>query len=192
MKPCTCDSEFYKPVVKTPIQVEGRLWHADGRGKLLECLRADSPYFLGIGGFGQAYVTTVQPGITKAWHMHNHQTDRMILLRGIVRFGCVRSTFTEVNMRTNMTNTLAVGCVNDICTVSHNYEKVLDLVVNDYDPMLIVIPENIYHGFMNVGTTEAYILNIPDNMYDYEKPDEQREDSTYFSSVFNWAARMDG
>jgi len=156
---------YYKRVVKSPVEVFRRQWHADGRGKLLEGLRSDDPLF--NNDFGQVYVTTIKPQITKAWHMHQNQTDRMLLLRGTVRFGCVKA---QVDIPTKV---------------------VLDLVMSDLDPYLIKIPKTIYHGFKNIGDTEAYILNIPDNTYDCTTPDEQRESPDKFVS-FDWDSCLDG
>ena len=52
--------------------------HADERGRLMEILRRDDEVFV---GFGQVYVTTVYPGIVKAWHYHKCQTDNLACLR---------------------------------------------------------------------------------------------------------------
>jgi len=162
---------FYKKIVKEPIRVTRRHWNVDGRGGLLEVLRCDDPEFL-LGNFGQAYVTTILPGVIKAWHLHKRQTDRMILLRGLVRFGCVQGPAYE-----------------DVC---------LDLVVSDHDPYLITIPAGIYHGFKNIGKEEAYIINIPNTVYNREKPDEIRfpptslYDATKKCVVFDWDASLNG
>ena len=39
----------------------------DERGRLMEILRCDDALFR---KFGQAYMTTVYPGVVKAWHYH--------------------------------------------------------------------------------------------------------------------------
>lgn len=155
----------YTKIVENPIEVFRRRWNADGRGKLMEGLRADDPLF--NNDFGQVYVTTIRPQTTKAWHMHQKQTDRMLLLRGTVRFG-------GVSIRDD-----GVPCV------------VLDFVVTDLDPYLIKIPPTVYHGFKNIGEEEAYVINIPDKMYDHTTPDEYRRQATYFSK-FDWEACLDG
>ena len=159
----------YKSIIREPVRVEKRPWRADGRGKLLECLRADSKQFYSVDSheFGQAYVTTIMPGVVKAWHLHEEQADRMVLLRGTVRFGVVGPT------------------------VDAPYTVVLDLVVNDYDPQLIFIPEGFHHGFKNIGKCEAFVLNIPNKMYDYENPDEVRLGPREIP-LFDWDAVLDG
>ena len=34
-----------------------------------------------------------------------------------------------------------------------------------------MIPPNLYHGWKNIGTSEAIITNMPTRMYSYEEPD---------------------
>src|SRR3989338_7307001 len=52
---------------------------ADERGKLMEILRSDEPFF---EKFGQAYVTVCKPGIVKGWHYHKGQKDHFVCLQG--------------------------------------------------------------------------------------------------------------
>ena len=33
------------------------------------------------------------------------------------------------------------------------------------------MPPNLYHGWKNIGTSEAIIINMPTSMYNYEEPD---------------------
>jgi dTDP-4-dehydrorhamnose 3,5-epimerase len=35
----------------------------------------------------------------------------------------------------------------------------------------LIVPANVYHGWKNIGTSEAVIINISDRMYEYEQPD---------------------
>jgi len=162
--------QLYQKIIKEPIQVFRRRWNADGRGKLLEGLRNDDTVF--SEDFGQAYVTTIKKNRIKAWHMHAHQTDRMLLILGTVRFVCA----------IGLAKHTEEGLAPDV---------LLDFVVSDLDPYLIVIPPTIYHGFQNLGNEEAYILNIPNKVYDYKEPDEQRLDSDAMVH-FPWDVSLDG
>jgi dTDP-4-dehydrorhamnose 3,5-epimerase len=36
---------------------------------------------------------------------------------------------------------------------------------------LLIVPPNIYHGWKNIGTDEAIVINMPTAMYNYEAPD---------------------
>lgn len=156
---------FYSKIIKDPIKVYKRGWRADARGRLLEVLRNDDEAF-SPADFGQAYITTVSPGITKAWHLHENQTDRMILIKGSALFGCVD---------TQMSPTV-----------------LLSLAVSDWEPAIIRIPPKIYHGFKNIGKEEALILNIPDRVYNYKEPDEMKYPPTLFQNTFDWSPIFDG
>lgn len=156
-------TKLYQKTVLPPVSIHRRQWNVDGRGQLIEGLRNDDELY--NNDFGQVYVTTVCPGIIKAWHYHKDQTDRMLLLHGLVRF---------------------------VAYDSHEKHVNLDLVVDSRDPYLIVIPKGLYHGFQNIGSTDAFILNIPDKVYNRENPDEQRC-SPYSDSIpFNWDIQLHG
>ncbi len=43
--------------------------------------------------------------------------------------------------------------------------------VSERNPGLLVIPPNLYHGWKNIGTDEAFIVNMPSSQYDYDEPD---------------------
>jgi len=67
---------------------------ADERGFLMECLRSDDSRFM---EFGQAYITTAYPGVTKAWHYHKEQTDFFVPIRECLRLFC--STIERIPQR---------------------------------------------------------------------------------------------
>jgi len=54
----------------------------DERGRLMEILRSDDSLFL---NFGQVYVTTTYPGVVKAWHKHEKQTDNVACVQGMIK-----------------------------------------------------------------------------------------------------------
>ena len=43
--------------------------------------------------------------------------------------------------------------------------------MGDARPTLLVVPAGVWHGIQNLGATEALMLNLPSNAYDYEDPD---------------------
>jgi dTDP-4-dehydrorhamnose 3,5-epimerase len=43
--------------------------------------------------------------------------------------------------------------------------------VSEWNPGLLIIPPNLYHGWANIGIDEALIVNMPSLQYDYEGPD---------------------
>jgi len=61
------------------VKIKKLLVNCDERGYLFEILRNDDEIF---GNFGQAYLTSAYPGVVKAWHMHEKQTDTMCVIAG--------------------------------------------------------------------------------------------------------------
>ncbi|MDP3804169.1 MAG: WxcM-like domain-containing protein, partial [Candidatus Omnitrophota bacterium] len=56
----------------------------DDRGRLMEILRRDDDFF---EKFGQVYMTTVKPGVVKAWHYHRLQRDNFCCVKGRIQIG---------------------------------------------------------------------------------------------------------
>ncbi len=132
------------------VLVQELSWFTDQRGSLSVLLRSDQVALAGER-FGQAYVTTVQPGVVKAWHRHASQTDRMIGLVG---------------------QTLLV--LIDGRDGSPTRGTTVELVLGDRHHQLVLIPPGVWHGFKNLGAAESMVLNLPDVPYDEADPDEER------------------
>jgi dTDP-4-dehydrorhamnose 3,5-epimerase len=96
----------------------------------------------------QVHVTTTLAGRVRAWGLHQHSTDRLFVVAGLVKFA-----------------------VFDGRIGSPTLGKVSELMVSEKNPGLLTIAPHLYHGWKNIGTTEAVIINMPDQMYDYDKPD---------------------
>lgn len=135
----------------------------DERGRLMEILRRDDECFT---QFGQAYITTVYPGVVKAWHYHKVQHDNFAVVAGMVQIALYDAR--EDSPTRGEVNTFHVGI--------HN-------------PMLIHVPPFVYHGFKNVGTEEAIVLNLPTEVYNYNAPDEYRLDPHSKDIPHDWTRR---
>jgi dTDP-4-dehydrorhamnose 3,5-epimerase len=120
----------------------------DERGRLMEILRRDDDLFR---GFGQVYMTTTYPGVVKAWHKHEKQSDNIACLAGMIKMA----------LYDGRPGSATRGEVNEFYLGVHN-------------PLLVQVPAGIYHGWMCVSAEEAVIVNIPTETYDYGAPDEQR------------------
>lgn len=120
----------------------------DDRGFLMEMLRSDWPEFR---EFGQVYVTACYPGVVKAWHFHKEQWDHFICLHGMARV--VLYDAREDSPTKGAINEFHMGTLN---------------------PILLVIPPFVYHGFTAEGPETALIVNVPTKMYNYSSPDEYR------------------
>lgn len=137
----------------------------DERGRLMEILRADDNHFI---KFGQVYMTTTYPGVVKAWHKHEKQTDSVACVQGMIKLA-----------------------LYDGREDSPTYKEVNHFYLGVHNPMLVQIPQNIYHGWMCVSEQEAIIVNIPTEVYNYENPDEQRLDPHQNDIPYDWK-RKDG
>lgn len=122
--------------------------HADDRGYLMEMWRSDDPDFQ---TFGQVYMTSVYPGVVKAWHMHEKQTDHFVCVAGMAKVALYDDR--EDSPTRGETNTFVLGWQRQ---------------------RLLIIPPGVYHGFTAVGTEPANIINVPTELFDYEDPDEHR------------------
>jgi len=137
----------------------------DERGRLMEILRSDDEMFT---KFGQVYLTTVYPGVVKAWHYHKKQLDNVVAVKGMIKLVLYDA---RENSKTH-------GKVNEICIGEHN-------------PLLVQIPKGVYHGWRCISSEEAYVLNCTDEVYDYDNPDEFRLAPDSKDIGYDWT-RKDG
>ncbi len=119
----------------------------DERGWLMEILRSDWEIF---EKFGQVYATAAYPNVVKAWHMHEKQTDHLACIKGNVKL-----------------------VLYDGRESSKTKGQLVELIIGDRNPAIVKIPPGVWHGFKAIGET-AIVVNIPTELYDYEKPDEYR------------------
>lgn len=138
---------------------------ADERGWLMEILRADEPEL--FSRFGQVYVSATYPGVVKGWHYHRKQVDNFACIAGMIKLVLVD---TRVGSPTE-------GTVNEFFIGVHN-------------PMLVQVPNLVYHGWKCISPEPSLVLNIPNEMYQREEPDEYRLEP-HGSLPYDWA-RNDG
>ncbi len=96
----------------------------------------------------QVHITTTLPGRTRAWGLHQRSTDRLFVVCGLV----------SIVVYDGRTDSPTRGVLNEF-------------KVSERNPGLLVIPPNLYHGWKNIGTEEAYIINMPSAQYDHQGPD---------------------
>ena len=137
----------------------------DERGWLGEIMRADDPWF---EKFGQVYFTTTYPGVVKAWHWHKKQTDLFYVIKGMVKIA-----------------------LYDERKDSPTYGTVNQLYLGEHCPGVVCIPPGVQHGWMCVSETEAYIVNVVSELYDYSEPDEYRTHPHDNHIPYEWT-RKDG
>jgi len=137
----------------------------DERGRLMEILRRDDEVFQ---GFGQVYMTTAYPGVVKGWHYHKTQSDNMAVVRGTMKI-----------------------VLYDGREDSPTYREVNELFAGEHNPILVHIPPYVYHGFKCVSPEEAIVVNVPTEVYEYDRPDEFRVHPHENNIPYDWE-RKDG
>jgi len=137
----------------------------DERGWLMEIMRADDAEV--FVKFGQVYVSATYPGVVKAWHYHEKQIDNFACVAGMVKLVLVD---TRGDSPTN-------GAVNEFFIGAQN-------------PMLVQVPNLVYHGWKCISTETALVVNVPTEPYVYAEPDEYRLEA-HDTLPYDWA-RKDG
>lgn len=120
---------------------------ADERGWLMEILRSDWEIF---EKFGQVYVTTANPRVVKAWHMHKSQTDHLACIKGEAK----------LVLCDGREGSLTKGEVNEF-------------MMGEDNPLIVKVPAGVWHGFEARGGM-AMVVNVPTALYNYKEPDEHR------------------
>jgi len=135
----------------------------DERGRLMEILRKDDPFF---ESFGQAYITTAYPGVVKAWHRHKKQTDHFSCIKGMAK----------LVLYDDRGNSKTKGEVNEF-------------FIGELNPLLVRIPNGVWHGFKCISETECICLNLPTELYIYDHPDEERAAPHKSHIPYDWSRK---
>ncbi len=95
---------------------------------------------------GQINYSVVYPGVVKAWHRHERQSDLWLGLMGHVKVG----------------------------VHSQDEDRSWLAVIGEKNPGIMVIPPPLWHGMATVGNTPAGLLYYVTVSYNASNPDEQR------------------
>lgn len=109
--------------------------HADNRGNLFELIKSEQ--------FGQIFVSTTKPGITRGDHYHHSKNEKFCVIRGKA----------EIKFRHILK------------------EKIITYSVSGSEPVIVDIPPGYTHSITNVGTSEVITLFWANEMFNMEKPD---------------------
>ena len=75
---------------------------------------------------------------------------------------------------------------------SETHGEVQELILDGNTPMLLQIPPDVFHGWENIGKEEAFVVSIPNFLYDYKNPDEVKLDPFNNDIPFKWRAKKGG
>ena len=117
--------------------------HRDERGFFREIIRVKDDFF--EEGFGQWSHSLMYPGVIKAWHIHNKQTDWWYVCTGVLKI-----------------------VLFDKRPKSATYRQSLEMMLGDgYEPSILKIPPGVAHGCKCLsGPTN--LLYITSHIYDPE------------------------
>jgi dTDP-4-dehydrorhamnose 3,5-epimerase len=137
-----------------PIFVPARFF-ADDRGWSLMNLLTGV-----LGPQGQVNFSVMYPGVIKAWHRHQKQTDFWLVLTGHLKVGVFRESDSRAWLA----------------------------VLGEKRPGVLIIPPPLWHGAATVGPEPAGLLYYVTHAYDAKNPDEDRRafDSV---AGFPWGVR---
>lgn len=126
------------------------LEHSDPTGSLTETMRTDWPNVFDDKNlpFAMQYLSITPPKIARdehEWHVHKNQVDRFICVRG--RIATALFDPRPGSKTRSQLNLFLMG------------------PGKEEEMYLIVIPKEVYHGFMVVSLDPGYLLNFPTQLY---------------------------
>ena len=124
-------------VIHTPLSV-----FPGEKGSVLRAMRKDED---GYNGFGEAYFSTVDQGVIKAWKKHTIMYCNLVVIEGEVKFNLFDDRQTSQTQSQNMSLLLS----------RNNYAR-------------LTIPPHIWFGFKGLGHNNV-ILNMASLIYDPEE-----------------------
>lgn len=107
----------------------------DNRGDLFEWIKSED--------FGQIFVSTTKPGITRGNHYHHTKTEKFLVIRGEAEIG-----FRQIDSDQ---------------TITYN--------VSGTEPTVVDIPTGYTHNITNTGESELITLFWANEIFDAERPD---------------------
>lgn len=110
---------------------------ADNRGDLFEWIKNPA--------FGQIFVSTTKPGVTRGNHFHHTKTEKFLIIRG------------KASIRFRK--------IDD--------DKVIEYMVEGDKPTVVDIPPGYTHSLTNVGTSDLIALFWANEIFDTTQPDTQ-------------------
>ena len=135
----------------------------DERGRLMEILRNDDPIFR---RFGQVYMTTVYPGVVKAWHYHKVQYDNIAAIKGMLKL-----------------------VLYDDRPGSATRGQLQEFFIGEHHPLLVQVPPMVLHGFKGISADETLVINCTTEPYNRSQPDECRLDAHTSQIPYDWARK---
>lgn len=145
------------------VKIKKLIRHCDDRGYFTELLRDDEKL---LKKFGQTSFTVTYPGVIKAFHWHKKQDDLWFVSDG-----------------------MAQVVLYDMRKDSPTYKQTQVIFAGDENPVLILIPVGVAHGYRVLGPKPVKLFYHTTESYDPKKPDEERIPFDDKEIGFDWATQ---
>ena len=145
------------------VKVKPLVRHPDDRGFFEEILRDDDDL---LRRFGQASLSMSYPGVIKAFHYHERQDDLWFFPVGSAQV--VLYDGRSASPTKGVTQVLYPG---------------------EDNPLLIVIPVGVVHGYRVLGSKPLMIVYFTTESYQPDHPDEKRLDWNDPTIGFDWTTQ---
>jgi dTDP-4-dehydrorhamnose 3,5-epimerase len=124
------------------VHIKKLMKHVDERGFLIETYRID---VLPEGLQPQmSYVSFTEPGVARGPHEHSEQTDVFAFIGPGTLF---------IKLWDNRKG-------------SNTYRNCMEILGGEDNPLLVVIPPGVVHGYMNTSkSVKGMVLNFPDRLF---------------------------
>jgi dTDP-4-dehydrorhamnose 3,5-epimerase len=131
---------FLEGLIDDVVTYPLRIFH-DDRGWLSELFRHDelAPEFYPE----MAYLSFTRPGVQRGPHEHVDQADLFCFIGP--------STF-NIRLWDNRKD-------------SQTYNRMVSLEVGITNPMAVVVPKGVVHGYKNIGDVDGMVVNCPNRLY---------------------------
>ena len=133
----------------------------DDRGAIFHMLRKTDPEF---SAFGEIYFSKVYPNVVKAWHVHTEMTLNYFVVVGSIRLA-----------------------LYDTREGSPTHGKLQEIVLDESDSRLVVIPPLVWNGFKGLGTSAAIVANCSTIAHDPGEIDRKAYNDP--SIPYDWSQR---
>lgn len=138
--------------------------NTDERGTLCEIFRKD--WKIWADPIPHIHLTTVYPGALKAWAYHRFATELFFVAKGMGKFALFDSR-------------------KDSPTCG----KINEFVFGEANRAVLLIPPLVYHGYMNIASSELLIVVLRSRPYVHKHPDTFRIDPESNQIPYVWRRR---
>jgi dTDP-4-dehydrorhamnose 3,5-epimerase len=123
------------------VVVKNLVTHADDRGFFREVIRLEDPFF--AAGFGQLSHSLVYPGIAKAWHGHERQSQWTYVACGVL-----------------------LVAMHDTRPDSPTYRTTQELLLGDHQAAgVYLLPPGVVHGYRCLAGP-SHVIYVTSGVYE--------------------------